>query len=100
MGVKRSRREISSLPAARRFLSGILAVTSAYETEAPQRALAFSPREAPMRFGVTKSWGMILLAVWLILSGLIPLLSIHIDRSGTFMNVLAVAAGVLVLFGR
>ena len=53
-----------------------------------------------MRFGVTKSWGMILLAIWLILSGLIPLLSIHIDRSGTFMNVLAVAAGVLVLFGR
>ena len=53
-----------------------------------------------MRFGVTKSWGMILLAVWLILSGLIPLLSIHIDRSGTLMNVLALAAGVLVLFGR
>ncbi len=53
-----------------------------------------------MRFGVTKSWGMILLAVWLILSGLIPLASIHIDRSGMFMNILAVAAGVLVLFGR
>ena len=53
-----------------------------------------------MRFGVTKSWGMILLAVWLILSGLIPLLSIHIDSSGALMNVLAVAAGVLVLFGR
>jgi hypothetical protein len=56
--------------------------------------------EARMRFGVTKSWGMILLAVWLILSGLIPLLSISIDRSGAFMNVLAVAAGVLILFGR
>ena len=53
-----------------------------------------------MRFGVTKSWGMILLAVWLILSGLIPLLSISIDRGGTFMNILAVAAGVLILFGR
>jgi hypothetical protein len=43
---------------------------------------------------------MILVAVWLILSGLIPLLSIHIDRSGIFMNILAVAAGALVLFGR
>lgn len=53
-----------------------------------------------MRFGVSKSWGMILLAVWLILSGLIPLLSISIDRSGAFMNILAVAAGVLILFGR
>jgi hypothetical protein len=51
-----------------------------------------------MRFGVTKSWGMILLAVWLILSGLIPLLSISIG--GTVMAILAVAAGVLILFGR
>jgi hypothetical protein len=47
-----------------------------------------------------KNWGLVLLGVWLILTGLIPLLSIHIDRSGTFMNVLAVAAGALVLFGR
>jgi hypothetical protein len=47
-----------------------------------------------------KNWGLVLLGVWLILTGLIPLLSIHVDRSGTFMNVLAVAAGALVLFGR
>ena len=53
-----------------------------------------------MRFGVTKSWGMILLGIWLILMGLIPLLSIHIDSSGTVMNVLAVVAGILVLLGR
>jgi hypothetical protein len=43
---------------------------------------------------------MVLLGVWLILMGLIPLLSISIDRSGAVMNILAVAAGVLVLFGR
>ena len=49
---------------------------------------------------LTKSWGMILLAVWLILMGLIPLLSIHIENSGTFMNLLAIAAGVLVLIGK
>jgi hypothetical protein len=47
-----------------------------------------------------KNWGLVLLGVWLILTGLIPLLSIHIDRSGAVMNILAVAAGVLVLFGR
>jgi hypothetical protein len=49
---------------------------------------------------MTKNWGMILLAVWLILTGLIPLLSIHIENSGTIMSLLAVAAGVLVLTGR
>jgi hypothetical protein len=53
-----------------------------------------------MKMKVTKSWGMILLAAWLILTGLIPLASIHIDHSGTFMNLLAIVAGVLVLIGR
>lgn len=47
-----------------------------------------------------KNWGMILLAVWVILMGLIPLLSIHIDNSGTFMNILAIAAGILILIGK
>ena len=53
-----------------------------------------------MRLRLTKSWGMVLLAVWLILIGLIPLLSLHIDHSGTFMNILAIAAGLLILIGR
>jgi hypothetical protein len=53
-----------------------------------------------MRLSFARSWGMILLAVWLILAGLIPLASIHIDRSGTFMNILAIAAGLLILVGR
>ena len=47
-----------------------------------------------------KNWGMILLAVWLILMGLIPFLSIHLDNSGTVMNLLAIAAGVLILIGK
>ena len=47
-----------------------------------------------------RNWGMILLAVWLILMGLIPLLSIHLDNSGTVMNLLAIAAGVLILIGK
>ncbi len=53
-----------------------------------------------MRLNFARGWGMILLAVWLILAGLIPLASIHIERSGTFMNILAVAAGLLILVGR
>ena len=53
-----------------------------------------------MKMRLTKSWGMILLGVWLILMGLIPLASLHIDHSGTFMNILAIAAGLLILIGR
>ena len=43
---------------------------------------------------------MILLAAWLILAGLIPLASMHLERSGTFMNILAIAAGLLIFVGR
>ncbi len=53
-----------------------------------------------MKMRLTKSWGMILLGVWLILMGLIPLASLHITHSGAVMNILAVAAGLLILIGR
>jgi hypothetical protein len=53
-----------------------------------------------MRFKLARGWGMMLLAVWLILTGLIPLLSINVAHMGTVMAILAVAAGVLILFGR
>jgi hypothetical protein len=48
---------------------------------------------------VTKSWGMILLGVWLVLTGLIPLLKLYFSGFPTIMNVLAIAAGVLILLG-
>jgi hypothetical protein len=41
---------------------------------------------------------MILLAIWLILTGLMPLVSIAIPV--VVMAVLAIAAGVLILLGR
>jgi hypothetical protein len=44
-----------------------------------------------------QSLGLILLAVWLILTGLLPLLSLNIPAIGTIMAVLALAAGVLIL---
>lgn len=53
-----------------------------------------------MKLKLNRNWGMLLLATWLILMGLIPLLSIHIAESGTFMSILAVAAGVLIIVGR
>jgi hypothetical protein len=43
------------------------------------------------------SLGLILLAIWLILAGLLPLLSLTFPASGTIMAVLALVAGVLIL---
>jgi hypothetical protein len=48
----------------------------------------------------TKNLGMLLLGIWLILTGLIPLLHISVSGLGTLMAVLAVAAGALILVGR
>ena len=47
-----------------------------------------------------KNLGRLLLAIWLILIGLLPLLSITFPASATVLGVLALAAGVLMLIGR
>jgi len=52
------------------------------------------------KFKLTKSLGMILLGIWLILIGLIPLLKLHFNGFPEIMNVLAIASGVLILLGR
>jgi hypothetical protein len=44
--------------------------------------------------------GMLLLAIWLIATGLLPLTKARLPHSATVLNVLAVAAGVLILVGR
>ena len=49
---------------------------------------------------LTKNLGMLLLGVWLILSGLLPLLGLGIPGAGMIMGILAIAAGVLILVGR
>ncbi len=49
---------------------------------------------------VTRSVGMLLLAVWLILTGLASLLTISFSGFGVLMAILAIAAGVLILLGR
>jgi hypothetical protein len=48
----------------------------------------------------TRSIGMTLLCVWLILSGLIGLLGLSFQGLGMLMAILALAAGVLILAGR
>lgn len=49
---------------------------------------------------VAKNLGMLLLSVWLIVSGLIPLLNLSFSGLGTIMAILAIAAGALIIVGR
>lgn len=48
----------------------------------------------------TRSLGMLLLGVWLILTGLIPLLNLGASGLGHLMAILAIAAGALILLGK
>ncbi len=49
---------------------------------------------------LTKNLGMLLLGIWLILTGLIPLLNLSFSGLGTLMALLAIAAGALIALGR
>lgn len=48
----------------------------------------------------TKNIGMLLLSIWLILSGLMALVNISFSGLGILMAILALAAGILILLGR
>ena len=47
-----------------------------------------------------KNLGMLLMGIWLILTGLIPLLHFSFSGLGILMALLAIGAGVLILLGR
>jgi len=49
---------------------------------------------------IFKNLGILCLSIWLIATGLIPLMHFHFKEQGTVMAVLAIAAGVLLLIGR
>lgn len=49
---------------------------------------------------VPRNLGMMLLSIWLILTGLIPLFNLSFSGLGTLMAVGAIAAGILLLLGR
>jgi len=53
-----------------------------------------------VRFALTRNLGMLLLGIWLILTGLVQITSIPIPGLGTIMALLALIAGVLILLGR
>ena len=52
------------------------------------------------KLGLTKNLGMILLGIWLTMTGLIPLLHFNFQGLSLIMAVLAIATGVLILLGR
>jgi hypothetical protein len=49
---------------------------------------------------ITRNIGMLLLAIWLILYGLIALLSLSFAGLGIIMAIIAIAAGIFILLGR
>jgi len=53
-----------------------------------------------MRMRVTKNLGMLLLGIWLILSGLLPLLHVGLGELSIALQLLAIVAGALILIGR
>jgi len=47
-----------------------------------------------------KNLGILLLAIWLVLTGLIDLLKFSFSGLPTIMAILAIVAGILILLGR
>ncbi len=47
-----------------------------------------------------KNTGILLLGIWLVLTGLLPFLRVSLPHSSTVLPLLAVVAGVLLLVGR
>jgi hypothetical protein len=67
---------------------------------APQHSTHITEEALRMEPKLTKNLGMLLLGIWLILGGLIPLLNLSFSGLGMLLGVLAVAAGVCILLGR
>jgi len=47
----------------------------------------------------SRNWGLIVLSIWLIATGLLPLLKVSLPGGTMILAVLAIAAGVLLLIG-
>ncbi len=53
-----------------------------------------------MRLMLTKNLGMLLLGIWLIVTGLLQVVRIPIQDINVILALLAIAAGVLIVLGR
>ncbi len=49
---------------------------------------------------LTRNIGMLLLGIWLVVSGLIALVNFNFNGLSTLMAILAIAAGVFISLGR
>jgi hypothetical protein len=59
----------------------------------------FSDKEVN-NMNLTNNLGMLLLGAWLIVTGLLQVVSIQIPAIGTILALLAIVAGALILVGR
>ena len=53
-----------------------------------------------MRMKINRNLGMLLLGIWLILTGLLPLIHLGLGELSIVMELLAIIAGALILLGR
>jgi hypothetical protein len=62
--------------------------------------LSESEREEVRKMKMTRNLGMLLLGIWLIVTGLLQVVSIPIGGLGILLSLLAIVAGILILLGR
>jgi hypothetical protein len=53
-----------------------------------------------MPIKINRNLGMLLLAIWLVLEGLVSLLGLTFSGIGLLLGILALAAGVAILLGK
>jgi hypothetical protein len=57
----------------------------------------FQPKDNPM---ITKNIGMLLLAIYLILVGIIGIFGVSLGAAGILLPILALIAGIMILLGK
>lgn len=62
--------------------------------------LSQSETRPMMKWIGTKNLGLLFLGIWLVITGLVPLMQFSFANLGSLLAVLAVAAGTLILLGR
>lgn len=53
-----------------------------------------------MKWLGTKNWGLLLLAIWLIVAGLLHFVHLNAVNTGPILAALAIASGILILLER
>ena len=67
---------------------------------APRQLTANPNHHSPNTMNITKSIGMLLLAIYLILIGIIGVSDFSLGQAAIVLPILAIAAGVFILIGK